>query len=75
MWKPERGIEKSWQGRSTLRRREEGDPNVSMGMLATAAFVLQLSDRLAGLVAPAKDAWGLKLDEDRLPRRIRRKQS
>ena len=62
-------------GRSTLWRLEKGDPNVSLGTLATAAFVLQLNDRLAGLAAPAKDALGLKLDEERLPRRIRRKQS
>ncbi len=62
-------------GRSTLWRLEKGDPNVSLGTLATAAFVLQLNDRLAGLATPAKDALGLKLDEERLPRRIRRKQS
>jgi len=58
--------------RDTLWRLERGDPTVSMGTLATAAFVLQLHDRLANLAAPASDALALSLDEGRLPRRIRR---
>ncbi len=62
-------------GRSTLWRLEKGDPTVSMGTLASVAFILQMHDRLAGLAAPSKDTLALKLDEDRLPRRIRRKQS
>jgi hypothetical protein len=40
----------------------------------TAAFVLNLHDRLANLAAPATDDLGLSLDERRLPKRIRRKQ-
>ena len=62
-------------GRSTLWRLERGDPTVAMGTLASAAFILQLHDRLASLAAPEKDALALQLDEERLPRRIRRKQS
>lgn len=62
-------------GRSTLWRLEKGDPTVSMGTFASAAFVLHLLDRLASLAAPSKDSLGLKLDEERLPRRIRRKNS
>ena len=58
--------------RDTLWRMERGDPSVSMGTLATAAFVLQLHDRLANLAAPATDALALSLDERRLPKRIRR---
>jgi transcriptional regulator with XRE-family HTH domain len=58
--------------RDTLWRMERGDPTVSIGTLATAAFVLQLHDRLASLAAPEKDMLGLALDEQRLPRRIRR---
>ncbi len=59
--------------RDTLWRLERGDPTVAVGTLATAAFVLQLHTRLADLAAPANDAVGLSLDEQRLPRRIRRK--
>lgn len=58
--------------RDTLWRLERGDATVSMGTLATAAFVLQLHDRLANLAAPASDDLALSLDERRLPKRIHR---
>ena len=58
--------------RDTLWRLERGDATVAMGTLATAAFVLQLHDRIANLAAPATDALALSLDEGRLPKRIRR---
>ena len=58
--------------RDTLWRLERGDPTVSLGTLATAAFVLQLHERLANLAAPASDDLALSLDERRLPKRIRR---
>ena len=61
--------------RDTLWRLECGDPTVSLGTLATAAFVLQLHDRLANLAAPASDDLALSLDERRLPQRIRRARS
>ncbi len=58
--------------RNTLWRLERGDPTVALGTLATAAFILQLHDRLANLAAPATDALALSLDEQRLPKRIHR---
>jgi len=58
--------------RDTLWRLERGDPTVALGTLATAAFILQLHERLASLAAPASDELGLSLDERRLPQRIRR---
>jgi transcriptional regulator with XRE-family HTH domain len=58
--------------RDTLWRMERGDPTIAVGTLAAAAFVLQLHDRLANLAAPATDSLGLSLDEQRLPKRIRR---
>jgi transcriptional regulator with XRE-family HTH domain len=58
--------------RNTLWRMERGDPTVASGTIATAAFVLQLHDRLANLAAPATDALALSLDEARLPKRIHR---
>jgi transcriptional regulator with XRE-family HTH domain len=61
--------------RDTLWRLERGDPTVSLGTLVTAAFVLQLHDRLADLAAPASDDLALSLDERRLPKRIRRSRS
>ncbi len=62
-------------GRNTLWRLERGDPTVALGTLVTAAFVLTLHDRLANLAAPATDELALSLDEQRLPKRIRRKKS
>ena len=59
--------------RDTLWRLERGDPTVSLGTLATAAFVLRLHDRVAELAAPARDELALSLDERRLPQRIHRK--
>lgn len=61
--------------RDTLWRLERGDPTVSSGTLATAAFILQLHDRLANLATPGADTLGLNLDEQRLPKRIRRPQA
>ena len=58
--------------RDTLWRLERGDHTVAIGTLATAAFVLNLHDRLANLAAPATDELALSLDERRLPQRIRR---
>ena len=62
-------------GRNTLWRLERGDPTVAIGTLVTAAFVLNLHDRLANLATPASDEIALGLDEQRLPKRIRRKKS
>ena len=58
--------------RDTLWRLERGDPKVAIGTLATAAFILQLQERLGDLAEPGEDALGLNLDEERLPKRIRR---
>src|SRR5882672_5918537 len=59
--------------RNTLWRLERGDPSVAVGTLATAAFILQLHDRLANLASPASDSLGLAVDERRLPKRIHRR--
>ncbi len=67
--------ERLFVSRDTLWRLERGDPSVAMGTLATAAFVLRIQDRLANLAAPETDALALSLDEQRLPKRIRRARS
>ena len=58
--------------RDTLWRLERGDSGVAIGTLATALFVLQLHGRLADLAAPSSDDLALRLDEQRLPKRIHR---
>jgi len=64
--------ERLFVSRDTLWRLERGDPSVSLGTLAAALFVLQIHERITTLAAPATDALGLELDEQRLPQRIRR---
>ncbi|MFM7290138.1 MAG: helix-turn-helix domain-containing protein [Planctomycetia bacterium] len=59
--------------RDTLWRLERGDPSVSLGTFMTAAYVLQLLDRAAGIAAARDDRLGLDLDAERLPLRIRRR--
>ena len=66
--------ERLFISRAKLWRMERGDPSVSLGTVATVAFVLQIHDRLANLAAPAADTLALDLDERRLPKRIRRAQ-
>jgi transcriptional regulator with XRE-family HTH domain len=58
--------------RDTLWRLEQGDPGVALGTFVTAAFILNLHERVANLAAPASDELALSLDEQRLPKRIRR---
>ena len=67
--------ERLFVSRDTLWRLERGDPTVALDTLVTAAFVLQLHERLANLAAPASDELALGLDERRLPQRIRRTRS
>lgn len=67
--------ERLFVSRDTLWRLERGDPTVALGTLVTAAFVLQLHERLANLAAPGSDDLALGLDERRLPQRIRRARS
>ena len=59
--------------RATLTKLERGDPSVSMGVYATAIFVLGFIDRLTDLASPGLDEVGLALEEERLPQRIRLK--
>jgi hypothetical protein len=57
--------------RTTLRKVEQGDAGVSLGIYATVLFVLGMVDRLADFADPRHDVLGLQLEEERLPRRIR----
>lgn len=56
--------------RPTLVKVERGDPSVSLGIYATALFVLGMIDRLANLADASKDVVGLELEDERLPERI-----
>lgn len=59
--------QKQWAARlgvsvPTLIRLEKGDPTVSMGVYATALWLLGLSGALAELADPAKDMRALESD-------------
>lgn len=64
--------ERALTSRSTIRRLERGDPTVSMGVYAVVLFVLGMTERLAELVDARVDPFVLDLDEERLPKRVRR---
>lgn len=58
--------------RTTLGKVEKGDPGVSLGTYGTVLFVLGFVERLGDLAAPGSDEIGLALEEEHLPKRIRR---
>lgn len=64
--------ERALTSRTTLAKIEAGDPSVSMGIYATALFILGLEQNLLRLADQGEDRIGLDLEEDRLPRRITR---
>jgi transcriptional regulator with XRE-family HTH domain len=55
----------------TVQRLEHGDPGVSVGVLATALWVLGMNDRLSEIASPARDTIGTAEDIRRQPRRVR----
>lgn len=64
--------ERAFITRPTLTKVEKGDPTVSLGIYATVMFVLGLAPRLDDLADVRSDELGLQLDEERLPKRVRR---
>ena len=56
----------------TVQRLEKGNPTVSIGIVATALWVLGLHRRMGGLVAPESDQIGLQEDIRNLPSTFRR---
>ena len=64
--------ERAFLSRSTLARIEKGDPTVSMGAYLSVLAILGLAGHLGQVADRTNDTLGLDLDEDRLPKRIRR---
>lgn len=58
--------------RTTLVKVEKGTSGVSIGIYATVLFVLGMIDRLVELADIRHDERGLALEEEQLPKRIRR---
>jgi transcriptional regulator with XRE-family HTH domain len=57
--------------RSTLARVERGDPGVCLGTYATILDELGIGERVAGLADVSSDRIGQRLEEQRLPKRVR----
>jgi transcriptional regulator with XRE-family HTH domain len=55
----------------TVQRLERGDPGVSLGVVATALWVLGLVDRLGEVASPDHDTVGKAEEMKRLPLRVR----
>jgi transcriptional regulator with XRE-family HTH domain len=55
----------------TVRRLENGDPGVSLGVLARVTAAIGCAQELASVMQPAKDLDGLQGEVQRLPQRVR----
>ena len=63
--------ERAGISRATVARVEKGDPATSMGGYAAILFALGMLDRLRDLVDSMHDFTGRRLEDERLPKRIR----
>jgi transcriptional regulator with XRE-family HTH domain len=61
--------------KSTYLRVEKGDSSVTLAVYAMALYVLGFGDRFGDLADASHDDTGLMLDEERLPKRVRRKKA
>ena len=57
--------------RSTLARVERGDPGVGLGTYAIILDELGIGERVASLAEVSSDRIGQRLEEQRLPKRVR----
>jgi DNA-binding transcriptional regulator YiaG len=58
---------------ATLRRMEQGDDRIPIGIIAQAFLVLGELDKINGLLDTAADGIGLTLMNQQLPQRVRKK--
>jgi transcriptional regulator with XRE-family HTH domain len=63
--------ERAGLSRSTIGKIENGDPTTSMGGYASVLFVLGMEGSLADLVDSAHDLIGRRLEDEKLPQRVR----
>jgi transcriptional regulator with XRE-family HTH domain len=56
---------------TTLTKIERGEPGTAIGFYAAVLFVLDLSHRLGEIVDASTDEFGLSLQAEELPERIR----
>jgi transcriptional regulator with XRE-family HTH domain len=56
---------------TTLTKIERGEPGTAIGFYAAVLFILDLSHRLGEIVDASTDEFGLELEAEELPKRIR----
>ena len=64
--------ERMFVTRKTLSRLERGEPGVSLSVLASSLWVLGLDAGLRDLADPEQDLVGLRREQQRAPKRVRR---
>jgi transcriptional regulator with XRE-family HTH domain len=63
--------ERAGLSRATIGKIEKGDPTTSMGGYASVLFVLGMQDSLADLLDSVNDLVGRRLEDEKLPQRVR----
>ena len=63
--------ERAGLSRATIGKIEKGDPTTSIGGYASVLFVLGMEGRLSYLVDSAHDLIGRRLEDEKLPKRVR----
>ena len=63
--------ERAGLSRATIGKIEKGDPTTSMGGYASVLFVLGMEGRLSDLIDSAHDLIGRRLEDEKLPQRVR----
>ncbi len=63
--------ERAALSRATVLKIEKGDPTVSVGRYASILFVLGMIDRLRSLADSGNDLLGRRLEDEKLPQRVR----
>jgi transcriptional regulator with XRE-family HTH domain len=63
--------ERAGLSRATIGKIEKGDPGTSMGGYASVLFVLGMEGCLNDLVDSARDLIGRRLEDEKLPQRVR----
>lgn len=56
---------------NTLAKIEAGDPGVAIGNFAAVMQAIGLGTPLSDIASPSADTSGLKLESERLPKRVR----
>ena len=63
--------ERAGLSRATIGKIEKGDPTASMGGYASVLFILGMANSLGDLVDSAHDLIGRRLEDEKLPQRVR----